>query len=320
MGFVVGSTGVVRKLLSGLNRLSSQQSDVRDGVVAGLVAYLLWGFLPIYFKAVVTVSPLELLMHRVIWAVPFGALIIFLRRQWPEVRRALSHRTMMLWLSTAALFVAVNWYIYILAVQQEQIFQASLGYYINPLLYVLAGVLLFGEKLRIGQIGAVILATIGVLVLTFSGGQFPALALAIGSSFTVYGVIRKRVVIGGMPGLFIETLVLLPIAMLWLGWMVQSGDVAFGSSAGMTGLLLLAGPVTVVPLLCFALAARRLPLSTVGFMQFLAPTIHFCVAVYYGEVLTTAHMVCFACIWAAVFLFSADALRQNRRRAEAPAA
>lgn len=290
-------------------------SDTRDGVVAGLIAYMLWGVLPLYFKATADVSPVELLLHRVIWAVPFGALIIFLRRQWPEVRRAFTHRSMLLWLSTAAFFVAINWYIYILAIQQEQVFQASLGYYINPLLYVVAGIFVFGEKLRLAQTIAVALATTGVLVLTFSGGQFPALALAIGATFTVYGVIRKRVVIGGMPGLFVETLVLLPIALVWLGWIAGSGDLAFASGAGVTALLLLAGPVTVVPLLFFALAARRLPLSMVGFMQFLAPTMHFGIAVYYGEVLTTAHMICFACIWSAVLVFSTDALRQNRQRA-----
>jgi len=296
-------------------RSERPENETRDGLIAGLIAYILWGVLPIYFKATADVSPVELLLHRVIWAVPFGALIIFLRRQWPEVRRGLTHRSMLMWLTTAAFFVAINWYIYILAIQQEQVFQASLGYYINPLLYVVAGVFVFGEKLRFGQISAVVLATIGVLVLTFSGGQFPALAMAIGCTFTVYGVIRKRVVIGGMPGLFIETLVLLPIAAVWLGWMDRAGDVAFASSAETTGLLLLAGPVTVVPLLFFALAARRLPLSTVGFMQFLAPTMHFGIAVYYGEVLTTAHMICFACIWSAAIVFSTDALRQNRRKA-----
>jgi chloramphenicol-sensitive protein RarD len=286
--------------------------ETRDGVAAGLIAYTLWGILPLYFKATAAVSPVELLLHRVIWAVPFGALIILLRRQWPEVRRALTHRSMLLWLGTAAFFVAINWFIYILAIQQEQVFQASLGYYINPLLYVVAGVFVFGERLRSGQIIAVILAATGVLVLTFSGGQFPALALAIGASFTVYGVIRKRVVIGGMPGLFVETLILLPIAIVWLGWMSAAGDLAFGSGAGVTTLLLLAGPVTVVPLLFFALAARRLPLSVVGFMQFLAPTMQFGIAVYYGEVLTTAHLICFACIWSAVIVFSADALRQKK--------
>ena len=291
-------------------------SDTRDGVVAGLIAYSLWGFLPLYFKATADVPPVELLLHRVIWAVPFGALIVFLRRQWPEVRRGLTHRSMLTWLVTAALFLAVNWYIFILAIQDDQVFQVSLGYYINPLLYVVAGILVFGERLRIAQVIAVALAATGVLVLTFSGGQFPAYALAIGATFAVYGVIRKRVVIGGMPGLFIETLVLMPIAVIWIGWMVFHGGVTFGSSPGITGLLLLAGPVTVVPLLFFALAARRLPLSTVAFMQFMAPTMHFGIAKYYGEVLTTAHMICFACIWSAVIIFSTDALRQSRQKAE----
>jgi chloramphenicol-sensitive protein RarD len=271
--------------------------------------------LPVYFKLVGTVAPTEVLVHRVVWAVPFGALIIYFRRQWPEVWQALTHRSMLLWLGTAAFLIAINWYIYIVAVQQDQVFQASLGYYINPLLYVLVGVLFFGEKLRGAQTGAVVLATIGVLVLTFSGSEVPVLALALGFSFTVYGVIRKRVVIGGMPGLFVETLVLFPIAAIWLSWIFYSGEASFGRGGwGTTGLLLLAGPVTVVPLLCFALAARRLPLSTIGFMQFLAPTLQFLMGIYYGEQLTMPHLICFACIWAAVILFSTDAMRQSRRR------
>lgn len=291
----------------------ASKSDARDGVIAGLIAYVLWGILPIYFKLVGSVSPGEVLVHRVIWAVPFGALIIHFRSQWPEVWRVLTHRNMFLWLATAAFFIAVNWYIYIVAVQQEQVFQASLGYYINPLLYVLVGVLFLGEKLRAGQIAAVVLATIGVLVLTFSGGELPVIALALGFSFTVYGVIRKKIVVGGMPGLFVETLVLLPIALLWMAWIFNSGQAAFGyDGPGMTGLLLLAGPITVIPLLCFALAARRLELTTIGFMQFIAPTLQFCMGLYYGEVLTTAHLICFGCIWTAVFLFSLDAVRANR--------
>ncbi len=295
-------------------------NDIRDGVFAGLTAYVLWGVLPVYFKLVGTVSPEEVLVHRVLWSVPFGALIIYFRHQWPEVWRALSHPKMLLWLATAAFLVAINWYIYIVAVQHEQVFQASLGYYINPLLNVLFGVLIFGERLRGGQTAAVILAAIGVLVLTISGGEFPAIALALAFSFSVYGVIRKRVVIGGMPGLFVETLVLLPIAILWLAWIFYSGQAAFGFDGyGITGLLLLAGPVTVIPLLCFALAARRLPLSTIAFMQFLAPTLQFFMGIYYGEELTTAHLICFGFIWAAVILFSADAVRNGRRRTTAPA-
>lgn len=291
-------------------------SDTRDGVIAGLIAYSLWGVLPVYFKLVGSVAPSEVLLHRIVWAVPFGALIIHLRKQWPEVRRALTHRTMFLLLATAALFIAVNWYVYILAVQESQVFQASLGYYINPLMYVVVGVLFLGERLRKLQLWAVVLAALGVLVLTVSGRQFPGIALFLAVSFTVYGVIRKRVAIGGMPGLFVETLVLLPVATVWLGWMVYSGEAAIADGdPGLTGLLLLAGPITVIPLLCFALAARRLTLTTVGFMQFLAPTLQFLTGVYYGERLTIPHLICFACIWTAVALFSADAIRLSREYA-----
>jgi len=291
------------------------RDDTRDGVISALICYLIWGLLPIYFIFVSAVAPLEVLLHRIVWAVPFGALIIFSRRQWPEVKRALTHRAMLFWLAVAAMFIAINWYVYIYAIQNNQIFQGSLGYYINPLVYVLVGVMFLGERLRSLQIAAVVLATIGVLVLTFSGGQFPTIALTLAFSFSVYGVIRKRIVIGAMPGLFVETILLLPIAMAWLGWMIYSGHASFGvAGAGITSLLLLAGPITVVPLLFFALAARRLPLSTIGFMQFLAPTLQFCVGLYYGEQLSVAHMICFACIWVAVILFSTDALRAGKKK------
>jgi chloramphenicol-sensitive protein RarD len=211
--------------------------------------------------------------------------------------------------------------VYIVAVQTDRIFQASLGYYINPLIFVIAGVTLFNEQLRKPQIGAVVLAAIGVLVLTFSGGEFPWISITLGISFTAYGVIRKRVVIGAMPGLFVETLVLVPIAIVWLGWLMQAGHASFGEvGPGFTGLILLAGPITVVPLMMFSVAARRLSLATVGFMQFLAPSMQFATGIYYGEELTLPRIICFACIWAAVILFSMDAIKQSRRRNEAPAA
>lgn len=254
-----------------------------------------------------------MLVHRIVWAVPFGALIIFVRRQWPEVRRALADGRVFGFLALAAVLIACNWYVYIYAVQSDQIYQASLGYYINPLLFTVVGVFVFGEKLRRLQVAAVLLAAAGVLVLTFGGGQFPAIALLLGTLFTIYGVIRKRVVVGGMPGLFVETLVLFPLSAAYLLWMMGSGVSAFASGdPSMVGLLLLAGPVTVLPLLCFALAARRLNLSTVGMMQFLAPTLQFIIGVLYGEELTTAHVVCFSLIWLAVGLFSWDAWRASR--------
>jgi len=290
--------------------------QVRDGLLSALIAYVLWGLLPIYFVMVKEVGSFEVLVHRIIWAVPFGALIIHFRHQWGEVTRALTHPTMLLYLTITAILIAGNWFVYILAVQQEQIFQASLGYYINPLLFAVVGVFVMGEKLWPLQIAAVLLAAVGVLVLTFSGGQFPTIALFLGVTFTIYGVIRKKVVVGGMPGLFVETIVLLPIAGLYLVWLMVQGEATFGSSGpAMSVLLTVAGPITVIPLLFFALAARRLNLTMVGMMQFIAPTLQFFVGVFYGEVLTPAHLICFGCIWTAVILFSWDVLRRNRRAA-----
>ena len=287
--------------------------DTRDGLVAAFMAYLMWGVLPVYFKIVGDVAVTEVLVHRIVWAVPFGAVIIFWRRQWSEVRQALGNARVLGFLTLAAVLIGVNWFVYIWAVQSNQIFQASLGYYINPLLFTLAGVLLFGERLRRFQTAAVFLAATGVLVLTISRGQFPVIALSLGTLFTIYGVIRKQVVVGGMPGLFVETLVLFPLSAAYLIWIMNAGDAAFTlSNPSMVGMLLLAGPFTVLPLLCFALATRRLSLSTVGFMQFIAPTLQFITGLYYGEVLTTAHAVCFGLIWIAVGLFSWDAWRASR--------
>lgn len=284
----------------------------REGLACALGAYLMWGVFPVYFKLVAAVPPLEVLAHRIVWAVPFGIPLILMRRQGPEVLAALRDRRKLGLLSLSAMLISVNWLVYIWAVQHEQIFQASLGYYINPLMMVLVGVVFFRERLRRMQTAAVVLATIGVAILAISGGVFPAVALTLATSFTIYGVIRSRVAVGGMPGLFIETLILLPVAALYLGGLLSTGGATFGDEIGMSLLLTLSGPFTVLPLLCFALAARRLRLSTIGVMQFLAPTMQFAIAVAYGEVLTSAHFVCFALIWTAVALFSGDAWRASR--------
>lgn len=285
----------------------------RDGIVAALVAYTLWGFLPIYFKVVQAVPPLEVLAHRIVWAVPFGLPIVLARRQWPDVKRALGHRRTLALLALAAAFIAVNWLVYIWAVQNGEIFQGSLGYYINPLLYVLIGVGFFRERLRRPQVAAVMLAAAGVAVLTLSGGAFPTIALTLATSFTLYGVIRSRLDVGGMPGLFVETLLLFPIAVAYLLWRLHSGAASFGlHDPQTTAKLVLAGPFTVLPLLAFALAARRLRLSTIGVMQFISPTLQFAVGLAYGEALTRAHVLCFALIWVAVGTFSWDAWRATR--------
>ncbi len=293
---------------------SADEAAARAGVAAGLIAYTLWGVFPVYFKLVETVPAVEVLAHRIFWAVPFGLLIIVARRQFADVRRALSHRRMLGLLALAALFISVNWLIYIWAIQNERIFEASLGYYINPLMYVLVGVIFFGDAMRRLRLAAVALAAAGVLILATSGDHVPYVSLALGASFTIYGVIRKRVVIGAMPGLFVETLLLLPFAAGFLGWVIASGEASFAAGdAGLSALLMLAGPLTVIPLMCFSFAARRLTLTTVGFMQFIAPTLQFCTGLYYGETLTAAHIACFTLIWIAVSLFSIDAYRLGRR-------
>ena len=284
--------------------------DTRDGVIAALGAYLIWGVLPVYFKLVADIAPMEVLAHRIVWAIPFGALIIVIRRQWSEVGRAFVDPKMMALLSVSTVFIGLNWYVYIWAIQDSRILETSLGYYINPLTNILAGYLIFGERLSRFQKVAVVLATIGVLVLTISGGVVPWVALFLAISFTVYATVRKKAVIGGMPGLFIETLLLLPIAIFWFAYLHSTGTIQFlGADRFISFWLIMAGPATALPLLLFALAARRLRLTTISFMQFIAPTIQFCSGIYFGEPLTTAHVICFGFIWAAVAFFIYDAVK-----------
>lgn len=289
-------------------------AEVKSGVILGLLAYTMWGVFPVYFKWIESVAPTEVLVHRVVWAVPFGALIIMARDQWREVRTAFVNRTMLFWLALAAICISINWLIYIWAVQNERIFEASLGYYINPLMYVAVGVVAFGERLRGLQVAAVVLASVGVSYLTLSGGIFPWVALSLAALFTAYGVIRKQVAIGAMPGLFIEITMLFPFALAWLIFLMAGQSASFGAGdTGLSLLLMLGGPITVMPLLLFAISAKRLSLTTIGFMQFLAPTLQFFTGLYFGETLTPAHMVCFGLIWAAVACFSYDAVRASKK-------
>ncbi len=287
-------------------------SDSNAGLVAGIAAFGFWGAFPIYFKIATGVSASEMLAHRILWAIPFGILVLVCRRQvfaaWAVLREPRTLR----WLALSAGFIGLNWGVYIYAVQNQQIFQASLGYYINPLLLMLAGGLFLGENLSRWQALAVGLATIGVAILTISGGTFPALALILATSFTVYSMVRKQVAVGAMPGLFAETLLLVPLAIAYLIWLARSGAMIFASGdPSLDWLLVLAGPLTVLPLWFFAIAARQLRLTTIGFLQFIGPTGQFLVGLYYGEALTTAHVVCFGFIWLAVFVFVVDAFRQR---------
>lgn len=296
---------------------STTDTETRLGILAAVAAYTMWGLLPLFLIALRGVGADEVLVHRILWSVPFGALIITLRSQWPDVRNALRDRRVVLALAASSSVIALNWLIYIAAVQAQHIFEASLGYYINPLIYVLAGVVLLGETLSNAQKAAAALAAIGVSILTVYGGQFPIVALVLAFSFTAYGYIRKKTPVGAMPGLFIETLMLAPLALVYMLTALPGKGPAFGTGAEVTLLLVAAGPVTVLPLLSFAIGARRLPLSMIGFLQFIGPTLQFLIGIMDGEPFTRAHQFCFVFIWSAAAVFAADAVRKSRIRAAA---
>ncbi len=280
----------------------------RNGLLAGIIAYVMWGFFPVYFKITGAVQPLEILAHRVFWAVPFALIIVLIRKQWSQVRKAFTNLKTLGALVLASLFIAFNWGLYIWAVQENQIFQASLGYYINPLMFVLVGIISFGEKLRRLQLIAAILATVGVIIMTIVGGQFPWIALSLALSFTAYGIIRKTTEVGSLPGLFVETCVLFFPALIYLIWLQSQNNLYFtNTSIDMSTLLMLAGPLTVLPLVAFAFAARRLKLSTIGFLQFIGPSLQFLMGIVYGEKLTFGVLLCFGFIWTAATIFIWDA-------------
>ena len=284
----------------------------KQGLIAALIAYVCYGLLPIYIKSVDAVPSIEVLAHRIIWSVPFGLLIVLGRKQIPEIKAAFTDIRIMGLLFITALLIGMNWYIYIYSVQTNQVLQASLGYYINPLFYVLVGVIFLKEKLRVLQAVAISIAAIGVLILSMSTGQFPWIAITLAASFTVYGVIRKNVAVGAMPGLFIETLIICPLALAYFYHITQGGFAIFANNdSSMIGLLLLAGPITVIPLLLFAVAARKLRLTTIGMMQFLSPTMQFIIALFYGESLSVPSMICFSCIWLAISIFIYDAVTKK---------
>jgi chloramphenicol-sensitive protein RarD len=292
---------------------------MRGGLLAGFGAYLIWGLFPAYLKPIAQVPALEVVAHRVIWSVPFGALVLAVLKQRREALAAAAKPAVLARLALSAALISANWLLYVWAVAHDRVLEASLGYYVNPLIFITMGVVLLGEKLNRVQIIAALLAAIGVLVLTIGAGVFPWVSLLLAFSFSSYGVVRKLTPVGSMPGLFIETLILAPIAAVILGRAMSRGEAAFGAGSLPTDLLLLAaGPITVIPLALFALAARRLRLSTLGFLQYIGPTLQFALGLYYGEAFTLAHGICFALIWTALALISIDAVRRNRPASAAP--
>lgn len=296
---------------------------LRLGFFSCLGCYTIWGALPLYFRALDHIRPEELLAHRIIWSVPTGLILIVIARNWEQLREALTRRYVM-WLTISALLIGVNWLVYIWAVSQERVMEASLGYYINPLINVLIGAVFFSERLRVAQWISVALAAIGVAIITLAFGYLPWIALVLCLSFAFYSVIRKQVQVDSRAGFVVETALLAPLALLWMGWFLgQPEGRLIGDGGWDIPLLLAAGPITAVPLILFALAAKRLRLSTIGMMQYLGPTLQFLISVFiFKEAFGWIHAAAFSFIWTALIVFTIDSLigeAKARRLARAAA-
>jgi chloramphenicol-sensitive protein RarD len=293
----------------------------KAGLLMGLGAYALWGVLPLYFKALAHVRATEIVAHRILWSLIFLGALATLWRKWPLIRAALGNRRVALTLMLTAILIGINWLVYIYAVVSGHVLEGSLGYYLNPLVNVLLGVFLLKEKLSLLQKAAVFLAGAGVAILAFGAGGAIWISLTLAASFAVYGFLRKVAPVESLEGLSIETLFLAPLALGWVLWLGQAGDSAFLDSRLTDLLLILGGALTAIPLLLFTAAAKRLPYSTLGFLQYVAPSIQFLLAVLvFGEPLTRAHLVCFAAIWIALAIFVGEGLRTGRAARAAEAA
>ncbi|HVL78044.1 MAG TPA: EamA family transporter RarD [Sphingomicrobium sp.] len=291
----------------------ADEDSARRGLGYGLAAYGFWGLLPIYFKALEAVPPVDIVAHRILWSVPFLALLVGLGSGWRSLATSLRNRATVRLLLLSALLIAINWLVYVYAVVSGHILAGSLGYYLNPLANVLLGRFVLKERLSWLQWSAVAIAALGVSALAMESLSHLWISLVLCVSFATYGLIRKIVSVGAVEGMAVETALLSPFALAWLGWGLVAGTASLGVTGVDTALLLLSGIVTMIPLLLFTGAARRLRYSTLGMLQFLAPTLQFIVAVWiYGEQFTGAHAIAFGSIWIALILYVAALRREHR--------
>lgn len=279
------------------------------GLGCGILAYLIWGVFPVYFKFLGSVPSLQVVAHRVVWSLLFLFLLIIVLGRSADVRTALKSRRTLLILVTTAFLIAANWLIFIIAIDHAQILQASLGYFITPFFSVFLGFLFLKERLRRMQLFGLLLATCGVLLITVQFGHIPWAALTLALTFSGYGLLRKIVGVDALVGLTVETLLVAPVAVAYLIFVSLDGTGSFPlAGIKINGLLMFSGIVTAVPLLLFATAARRLKLATVGFLQYLAPTLQFLLAVVvYNELFTLSNLCSFMLIWGGIIFYSVDA-------------
>lgn len=289
--------------------------QTRQGVLLALAAYFIWGIAPAYFKLIYYVPADEILTHRVIWSFFFMVALISISRQWSTVKALLQTPKKIVMLALSAVLIGGNWLLFIWSVNNHHMLEASLGYFINPLVNILLGMVFLGERFRRMQWLAVALAACGVLVQLWTFGSLPIIALGLAFSFAFYGLVRKKIAVDAQTGMLFETLWLLPIAAIYLFGIADSATSHMGSNSWSLNLLLIAaGVVTTIPLLCFTGAATRLRLSTLGFFQYIGPTLMFILAVtFYGETPGADKMVTFAFIWVALAIFIMDAVYTQRR-------
>ena len=278
------------------------------GYTAG--AYIIWGFLPLYWKLIQSVSAEEILAHRIVWSFIFMLVILWFRKRLGpfrnEWKRLLHHPKSFVPLIIASLLISANWFIYIWAVNHGHIIETSLGYYMNPLISILLGMIFLKERLNFWQLFSVVLASVGVTFLTVQFGSFPWVALSLAISFGVYGLAKKLTNFDAMIGLTMETLMITPIAIIYLFLLLAKGNIAYGTVSISNSLLLMGcGVVTALPLLFFAKGAKLIPLSMIGFLQYISPTISLFIGVFlYHEHFTKVHAIAFLFIWTALVIFS----------------
>lgn len=283
---------------------------MQTGILSAALAFLCWGLFPLYFHAIDDVPPTQILAHRMLWSLLFLAIVLTVRRQWGWLRLARRPRVLATFMASACL-LSINWLIYIWAVNNNHVIESSLGYFINPLVNIMFGYLLLKERLRRAQWMAIGVAALGVAWLTWQAGTVPWIALALAASFGGYGLMRKTAPLGALEGLSFETLVLFPLAACYVTWLTIHGQNAFiNTPSNVTrALLMAAGPITAVPLLLFASGARRIPLSILGLLQYISPTLQFLLGVWlFHEAFTPERLVGFVLIWSALALFAVEGL------------
>ena len=292
--------------------------DQRTGVINALSAYFLWGIAPIYFKLLDHISADEIMIHRVIWSCLLLLVIVIFSGKWrPLVLLIKQSPKLLLRLTVTALFLGVNWFLFIWAINNDHLLDASLGYYINPLFSVALGMIFLNEKLSKWQGFAVFLAVIGVLAQVVMVGSVPIISLALAGTFGIYGLLRKKMAVDSFIGLLIESVLMLPIALVyWMFFVSSDTSNLFNNAISLNTSLILAGVVTTAPLLCFTAAAKRLTLSSLGFFQYLGPSIMFFLATfYYQEPLLVAKLITFGFIWLALLVYSIDSIKSRKAKA-----